>query len=116
MSGDLAASLDALLEAAAERGARRALEAIQAQAARPALVPLRESPAGYRRTLAACEAGVLPRVRIARRSYVDRDALERWMRQGAPVSPPVEVATPSSNDIDAILAANAAGQRPKRRK
>lgn len=98
----VADALRELLEAAAEAGARRALE-LAGQREPSSLVPIREAPVSYRAILKAAKEGEMKIVSRGKSSFVDRAELERWIRAGAP---------PKRTDpIDALIA----GQRRRRK-
>ena len=70
--------LSGLLEAAAEAGARRAIEQLQTTTA-SRWIPLRESPLGYRPTLDLIRAGALSVHGIGNRKYLDREMVDAWL-------------------------------------
>lgn len=72
-------ALAQLLEAAAEAGARKALEAVAAQAP-SSLIPIKSAGVSHRALLAAAKRGELTIHRRGKAGFVDRDELERWIR------------------------------------
>ena len=99
---DPSAALEALVEAVAERVARHVLAAAAEQAP-SRLIPLRESPVGYRLTLAAIKSGDLTKYTVGGRSYIERVELESWILSH-PVrqSPPAVTSAP--DEVDRVLA------------
>lgn len=77
-----AEALRELLAAAAEAGARRALE-LAGQREPSSLVPIREAPVAYRAILAAASKGELKIHRRGKAGFVERADLERWIRAGS---------------------------------
>lgn len=91
------AALTALIEAAAEAGARRALEALPPER-RGGLVPIREAPVAYRAILEAEHAGELRVYRRGKASFVDRDQLEEWIRRA-----PSGTAEPEPDEVAELI-------------
>ena len=73
-------ALQELLEAAAEAGARRALEQA-APEARCSMIPIKQAPVAYRALLDAERAGELRIYRKGKASLVDVAELEAWIRR-----------------------------------
>jgi hypothetical protein len=72
-------SLSALLGAAAEAGARRALEAVGRTGDGEGLVNIKDAPVAYRQLLEAINAGELRSFRVGRATFVRRVDLETWI-------------------------------------
>ncbi len=103
-------ALSTLLEAAAEAGARRALEQVRPEASR--WIPLRESPLGYRATLRLIGAGELTTHGAGNRKYLDREMVDAWLLGHPILNSPTNAE--GTDEIDAIVQANRA--RKARRK
>lgn len=89
------AALRELLEAAAEAGARRALEQLNAGGPGLSLIPIKQAPVAYRALLDAERAGELRIYRRGKASLVDAAELEAWIRRAprpAPAAPGVDEA------------------------
>jgi len=103
-------AFQALLEAAAEAGARKALEQVQAKGAASRWIPIKESPLGYRATLDLVKAGELQVHGIGHRRYLDREQLDRWL-----LAHPIRSNdAPSDDDEIAELIAAGDARREKR--
>lgn len=69
------------------------------------LIPLRQSPVGYRLTLEAIKQGELRKYQVGGRSFIERTELDAWIL-AHPVAPRAVVAEPEHDEIDAVIAAN----------
>ena len=104
-------SLQSLLTAAAEAGARKALEQVTS-GPQTRWIPLRESPLGYRATLDLIRCGELTTHGIGNRKFLDREMVNRWLLEH-PILNSSE--TPAEADeLEGIIASNRA--RKARRK
>lgn len=110
-------SLSTLVEELAERVSLRVLARVAAE--QPSiLIPIAESPVGYRLTLDATNRGELPRYRVGAHTFVRRDELERWiLAHPVPVTAPTTTATTAPDDPElAAIAAHHDAARPRRRR
>lgn len=105
-------ALNELLAAAAEMGARRAIEQV-ATAGAPRLIPLKQCSIGYRNVLDLVRRGDLEVFGVGNRKFVDREQLDQWILNH-PIAKPVDTEA-KEDEIDAIIAANRSRRKPKRK-
>jgi len=106
---NFADALAALLEAAAEAGARRALAEIHPS--QPTWIPLRQSPLGYRQSLNLVRNGELQVHGIGNKKFLNREQLDSWLfAHPMARTPPMEI-----DEIQAIIDFNE-NRRRKRKK
>lgn len=105
-------ALTALLEAAAEAGARRALA--DAAPGGPRMVPIREARIPYRVALAAIRDGSLVAYRVGKTTYIDRDHEDAWIaRSEHRIRPGEHEHEPedASDEIGELIALSERGRR-----
>lgn len=106
-------ALNELLAAAAEAGAKRALE--QATTSKQSrLVPLRECPIGYRNVLDLVRRGELKVFGVGNRKFVDREQLDEWILNHPMSASATTVTDANDDEIAAIIAANHKRKQGKR--
>jgi hypothetical protein len=109
---DPAAGLAALLEAAAEAGARRALVTLGDQVP-SALVPLHDGPIPYRLALKAIAKGELQAFGTGKHRHLSRAQVEQWILAHpiARTVPKPEAEAPTGDEVDEVIASNRRRQR-----
>jgi hypothetical protein len=114
---DASTGLAALLEAAAEAGARRALEIVGHSGSAPSeLVRLHDGPIPYRIALAAVAAGELRAYGTGRRRYLSRIEVESWIL-AHPIARTEAVAeTEPSDELDEVIEANRDRRRGRKKR
>lgn len=105
-------ALRELLEAAAEAGARRALELAPAES-RSSLIPIKRAPVAYRAILEAERAGELTVYRRGKASLVDLAELESWIRRSPRAA---DVRPAQSDEAGELIAFNRSRRGPARAK
>jgi len=98
-------ALHELLEAAAEAGAKRALE--QVTSSKPSrLVPLKQCSIGYRNALDLVRRGELETFGMGNRKFIDQEQLDAWLLNHPLTVPAADTTAAKVDEIDAIIAAN----------